>query len=278
MRVHNKRFALRAFGRATCQTTGKAAALSSMLVLAACADTGLFGGGPGTSNAGPAARMQSNAEAALCAGNASEAIRILTAEPLGAPTDRFFLALAVEESGGAPRARGLYTRLMQSGSTDQIYVNCGGRLLANGSVSNEAARRLADISRDLAVLDVNMRPSASLHAGLPYSEKPASRPTNSNNSYSGPALAITRPTSQSPLGQWFVHLASYRSMEAAVENRSTVERQFPAFAGIIDQWEVNVSGLAVRLGVRVSDRTEANNLCTAVKSNGAYCAVLNTTQ
>lgn len=269
MRAHNKTAAV--------QAVGKAAALSSLILLSACANSGLFGGGSaGTS--GPTARMQSNAEAALCAGNASEAMRILTAEPLGAPSDRFFLALAVEESGGAPRARSLYTRLMQSGSTDQVYVNCGGRMLANGSVSNEAARRLADISRDLAVLDVNMRPTASLHEGLPYREKPVVRPTNTNNSYSGPALPISRPTSQSPLGQWFVHLASYRSMENAVQHRSTIERQFPAFAGIIDQWEVNVGGLAVRLGVRVSDRAEANNLCTAVKSNGAYCAVINTTQ
>jgi len=256
----------------------KVGAALSLTLLTACEGGSLFGGGPSNSS-GTVARMQRDAENAVCQGNANEAVRILAAEPLAAPTDRFFLALAVEESGGAPRARRLYTNLMQSGSSDYVYVSCGGRILADGSVSNEAARRLADISRDLAVMDVNLRPSLALHRGIPYSEKPSTSTSNANvNTYSGPALPVERPATQSPLGQWFVHLASYRSIESAVKNRSTLEDKFPVFSGIIDQWEVNVGGLAVRLGVRVSDKGEADRLCVAVKSNGAYCSVMNTTQ
>jgi hypothetical protein len=254
-----------------------ASAVLSLSLLTACLGDGLFSGSGPASNAGGVSRMQKDVENAVCQGAAEDAVAIMVAEPLVSPADRFFLALAVEESGGAARARGIYAQLMQSGSIDHVYAACGRRILADGSVSNESARRLADISRDLAVHDVNLRPSPALHSGLP-SNAPVTTNSAATNSYSGPVMSVGRPASQSPFGQWFLHLASYRSIEQAVKNKNTLETQFPTFSGIIDQWEVNVSGLAVRLGVRVGDRNEATNLCNAVKSNGAYCAVLDTSQ
>jgi hypothetical protein len=97
-------------------------------------------------------------------------------------------------------------------------------------------------------------------------------------SYGRPS-AVSKPSSQSPLGQWFVHLASYRSMDNAVKNRSTLEAKFPSLTGVIDQWELEVNGgTAVRLGVRVSERADATSLCNSVKSQQEYCAVIDTSR
>lgn len=249
----------------------------SLSLLAACASFDPFGGSnrSATGANGTVARMPSDLENAICQGMAEDAVAVMTSEPLASNADRFFLALATEEAGHPARARALYARLMQSGSADRVRVRCGRRTLADGTVSDEAAKRLAAVARDLAVLDANLRPQRPLHQGLPPAMPVASTGGTASVPV-GPRRAVDRPGSQSPFGQWFVHLASYRSIEAATNNRATIERQFPALAGIIDQWEVDVGGMAVRLGVRLNDKAEANRVCGAVKSQGSYCAVLDT--
>jgi len=249
--------------------------LLSLGLLAACSSVNPFGGDRSTSTGanGGTARMPQDVLSAICEGHPEDAVAVMTSEPLMSSADRFFVALATEQAGHASRARQLYARLMQSGSMDRVSVRCGRDVLAEGSVSDEAAKRLAAVARDLAVLDANLRPLIPLHQGLPPAVPVARKGTSAPV---GPARAVNRPGSQSPFGQWFVHLASYRSIENATKNRSTIEAKFPALNGILDQWEVNVGGMAIRLGVRLNDRAEADNLCGAVKSQGAYCAVLDT--
>ena len=246
--------------------------------LAACSSGGFLGGGTAPTGVnGGTARMQQDVLAAICEGHAEDAIAIMTSEPLMSAADRFFIAIATEEAGHAARARMQYARLMQSGSMDKVSVRCGRRILAQGTVSDEAAKRLAAVARDLAVMDANLRPTPSLHEGLPSAAFVSSGTSSGgNNGPVGPARAVNRPGSQSPFGQWFAHLVSYRSIETATKNRTIIEAKFPSFAGIIDQWEVDVGGLAIRLGVRLSDRAEADDLCGAVKSQGEYCAVMDT--
>jgi len=254
-------------------------AVLSLGLLAACSSGGIFSGN--TPSGGGTTRMPSNAQDAICEGRADDAVAIMTKEPLASAADRFFVAVAMDEAGHAARSRMLYVNLMQGGSTDRVTINCGSRLLANGTVSGEAARRLAAVTRDMAALDANLRPPMPLPFGLPSSEPTYTVATNSNasgNLPTGPARAVNKPSSQSPLGQWFSHLASYRSFDHAVANRSTLEASFPGLKGIIDQWEVDVNGLAIRLGVRMNSKAEAEDLCGAVKSQGAYCAVMDTSK
>jgi len=255
-----------------------AALLFSAGLLAACSGGSFFSGSGAITGAnGGTARMQSDVLGAICEGHAEDAIAILTAEPLMSDADKFFIAIATEEAGHPSRARMQYARLMQSGSTDKVSVRCGRRILAEGMVSDEAAKRLAAVARDLAVMDANLRPTIPLHEGLPASMLTSNANTATGSTGPvGPARAVDKPGSQSPFGQWFVHLVSYRTIDAATKNRSVLEARYPSFAGIIDQWEVDAGGLAIRLGVRLSDRAEADRLCGAVKSQGEYCAVMDT--
>jgi len=256
-------------------------AMVSLGLLAACSTGNIFSGGAERGTSGGTARMPSEVLDAVCEGRADEAVKLLTSEPLASPADRFFVALAVDEGGHAARSRMLYVNVMQTGSTDRVKVACGRRVLADGTVSGEAARRLAAVARDLAALDANLRPPAPLHRGLPASGPVFSASgggASQPNANLGPARAVNKPGSQNPLGQWFAHLASYRSIENAQKNRSTLETQFPSLSGIIDQWEVDVGGLAIRLGVRMNSQSEAQQLCSAVKSQGAYCSVMDTSQ
>lgn len=249
--------------------------LAPLFVLAGCS---VFGGstGPSAPRAGVAV-LPEGLEDAICQGRAQEAVDALTAEPLVSVSDQFFTALALEEAGKATRARLVYAGVMQSGSNDIVRARCPGRTLADGPVMDEAAKRLAALSQTLAALDVDLAPSTVLHDGLP-SSGPV-RAVDPVRFSGGPPRAVARPASQSPLGQWFVHLASYRSMDNAMRNKSTLERRFPALAGLIDQWELDVSGsLAIRLGIRVDNRTDADTLCAEVKSQQEYCAVIDTAQ
>jgi len=252
--------------------------LASILVLGACS------GMPGfLSSSGPKApagqttkRMADDALNALCTGRADDALTILTAEPLVSPVDQFFTAVALEESGRPSRARLLYGKLMQSGSSEYVEIHCGGNSLANGSVADEAAKRLATVSKNLAILDANLRPNIPLHTGLPSASE-SNGGSGSSFMSLGSATTVTRPGSQSPFGQWFAHLSSYMSLENANKNKPTLEADFPALAGIIDQWEVDVGGRrAIRLGIRVENKADAERLCSAVKSQGKYCAVIDT--
>lgn len=267
----------------------KCAVLAFMTVLAAC--------GPNT--AGPKSSFASNTasslspslQSALCQGRTDEVISALTGEPLMSSSDQFYLALAYEEAGALPKARALYGTVMQNSGSANVYANCPDRVLAAGPVGEEAGRRLASLSQHLAALDVNLAPPAPLHDGLPpsspnqYKEPPRNQSGGLTSGFAKSALSYTgaadqsvnKPTSQSPLGQWFAHLTSYRTMENAMKNRSTLEKKFPDLAGIIDQWELDVGGRkAIRLGVRLANKGEANRLCNSVKSRGEYCAVIDT--
>jgi hypothetical protein len=221
-----------------------------------------------------AQRAGSAIEAALCEGRGPDAVRILTAEPLASPPDRFYKAVALEQSGRAISARREYAALMQSGNRERVFLRCGSTTLANGTVSAEAARRLALLARDLRALDVAPPQTVRLHAGLPSLTD--ARTTSTAGYTSSGQMTVARPSSTSPLGRWFTHLASYSSYQNAQTNKPTLEKKFPALAGYIDQWEVNVGGGAVRLGVRLDSQSDAKRLCAQVKSNGDYCAVLDT--
>ena len=242
-----------------------------LLALSACG--GMSGPGPSAQ----VMRVSNTVESAICEGRAADAVTTLSSEPLSSPSDRFYLGLAYEESGRPITARRIYAGLMSSGANDQVYLRCADRVVASGSVSVEAGRRLAEIAGQLQQMDAARMGAVQLPDGLAsVSDKPA------NTVRTSPAnmarTAVTRPGSSSPLGRWFAHLSSYRSYEHAEENKSTLEKQFPALTGMIDQWEVNVNGLAVRLGVRISERGDAQLLCNQVKSQGEYCAVLDTSQ
>ena len=255
--------------------------LVPLLLLSACGTmSGIMGSSPApagsTVHALPAAL-----QTAICEGRGQEAIDALTAEPLFSASDRFYTALALEETGSAMRARSLYAAIMQTPSNDIVRASCPDRVLANGPVTDEAAKRLAALSQQLAAMDVNLAPERPLHNGLERTSAiNAVNNSGSTLSYAGGASqTITRPSSQSPLGQWFAHLSSYGSIESAVSNRATVEKKFPALTGLIDQWELVVNGnTAIRLGVRVGDKSDADRLCNAVKSQGEYCAVIDTSR
>ncbi len=253
--------------------------LLPLLTVAAC---GMFSAsGPSPRPGALVQDMASDLEDAVCTGRAQEAVDVLLSEPLVSPTDRFFVALALEEAGLAPRARLLYANVMQTASDDIVRARCPDRVLANGPVKEEAAKRLAALSELLTAMDVNLSPVRPLHEGIPSSGpvKVVDGRKFPESFAGGPPRVVSRPASQSPLGQWFVHLASYRSMDNAMRNKPTLETKFPALAGIIDQWELDVGGnLAIRLGVRVSNRSDANGLCNAVKSQQEYCAVIDTSR
>lgn len=254
--------------------------LAPVLLVAACGM--LSPSGPSVrSGNGVVQELPSDLQAAICEGRAQEAVDALVSEPLVSASDRFYTALALEEAGAGTRARMLYARLMQSGAQDIVRANCSDRVLANGPIVDEAARRLAALSEFLTAMDVNLSPEQTLHEGLPRSGpvRVVDPIKFRDGPPGGPLSSLARPASQSPLGQWFVHLASYRSMDNAMKNKSTLEAKFPALTGLIDQWELDVGGsLAVRLGVRVSDRADANSLCATVKSQQEYCAVIDTSQ
>ncbi len=267
------------FGKAT----QKLLLCSATMLLAACSGNGFLQSSP-TAPSGETVPMPKPALLAICQHNPVEALAILSEEPMASPADTFFTAVALEKSGHATKARQLYAGLMQSPTTENISIICGNETIAHGLISEEAGRRLASISRDLALLDVNMRPAKPLHAGLPHDTmapklaaiKPAARPARAKSK--GPVTNLPTPVSNSPFGQWFVHLSSYRSTENAMKNTPTLEAKYPAFKGFIDQWEVDSRGTAIRLGVRVSDKPEADSLCAAVKNSGNYCAVMDTTK
>lgn len=252
--------------------TGASFALS-LLMLTACGSTPEF-----QAPVQNVQRASNNIEAAICEGRAEQASEILSSEPLAGPVDQFYKALAHEKSGMAISARKLYAQVMQMGSQQAVFMRCGSEILANGTVSQEAGRRLATLAQELRAMDVMMTPPTRLHSGLPVrqtsgSTTPTSAPTTTFNI----PTDVFRPKSTSPFGRWFAHLASYKSYQNALNNKGTLEKEFPALEGYIDQWEVSVAGGAVRLGVRLDDRDDANRLCRQVKSNGKYCAVLDTT-
>ena len=260
------------------KNTMTALKLTPLVFVAACST--FSSSSPSSRPGGPLVQeMSDDLEAALCQGQAAQVADALLEEPLISPADRFFTALALEEAGAASRARLIYAAVMQSGSDDVVRARCPDRILADGPVKDEAGRRLAALSELLTAMDANLSPEPSLHEGIP-----ASGPVRVVDGRkfpatfaSGPPQSVSRPVSQSPLGQWFVHLSSYRSLDNAMKNKSTLETKFPALTGIIDQWELDVNGnLAIRLGVRVSDRDDANRLCNAIKSQQEYCAVIDT--
>ncbi|MCJ9428293.1 hypothetical protein [Kordiimonas marina] len=246
--------------------------LVPLAMLAACV------GGPSPSAMGPGpTRAASPAvQSALCEGRADDAIKILSSEPLAAPSDQFYKALAYETGGQPIVARKLYAELMNAGYQGNVSLRCGNDYLANGTISDEAGRHLAMIAQQLQAMDVAAAPMPTLGNGLPSMSSMTSSHRATVRHTSSHAMTVTRPASQSPLGRWFVHLASYRSLEHAKANKPTLEKMFPALAGILDQWEVDVHGFAVRLGVRLNDHQEAENLCQSIKAQGQYCAVLDT--
>jgi len=248
------------------------------LMIAACSSNNPTGPRQKTVAPGYSKDTQRSVEAAFCEGRANDVVTQLTSEPLASPTDRFYLALALEESGHPTRAQALYAHLMQNGVDGYVRIRCGRNILADGSLAEQSAQRLASIARNLAILDVNLRPAPRLHKGLPADTKSTGN-KRSSNSYSGPAIAVETPASQSPFGQWFSHLTSYRTFDNAVKNKRVLEKKFPALKGIIDQWEVTSSGRqAIRLGIRMENKADAQTLCNSVKSQGEYCAVMDTSK
>jgi len=258
--------------------------LVPLLLLGACsAVSGIMGTSGPSSNSSAVRPLPAQMQTALCEGRSQQVIDVLTSEPLFSASDRFYIALALEEAGAAMRARSIYATVMQTGSDDVVRVSCPDRTLADGRVTDEAARRLASLSQQLAALDVNLTPDRPLHDGLPRTSPISVNSTGGGGSAlsftGGSGQNITSPSSQSPLGQWFAHLSSYGSLESATSNRSNVEQKFPALTGMIDQWELVVNGnTAIRLGVRVTEKSDADRLCNAVKSQGEYCAVIDTSQ
>lgn len=255
-----------------------------LLPLALVAACGMLTPNPSATRSGGATvrEMAPDLQSALCEGRAQQVVDALLAEPLVSPTDQFYTALALEEVGAGPRARMLYASVMQTGTQDIVRARCADRVLANGPVSDEAARRLAALSELLTAMDVNLSPVPELHEGIPDAGPTRvvdGRKFPASFAASGPPRTVSRPASQSPLGQWFVHLSSYRSIDNAMQNKSTLETRYPALTGIIDQWELEVGGnVAVRLGVRMSEKSDADRLCAAVKSQQDYCAVIDTSR
>ncbi|WP_420428742.1 hypothetical protein [Kordiimonas sp.] len=251
---------------------------AALLLLAAC-DTG--GMSRSVQPKGVTTQRASNAvEQAMCEGRAIDAARILISEPLSSPADRFYTGLALEQSGKPVAARRIYASLMSSGSRDRVFLRCGNEVMADGAVGSEAGRRLAIIASELQAMDAARMQPVRLDHSLPsITEKPAdvarTTPAAGNT---GPRRDVSRPSGSSPLGRWFAHLASYRSYEQAVSSKSILEKKYPALSGIIDQWEVNVGGFALRLGVRLQEKSDAQTLCSQVKSQGDYCAVMDTSQ
>ncbi|WP_262693741.1 hypothetical protein [Kordiimonas aquimaris] len=254
--------------------------LLPLLLLSACGTMSGIMGSSDPSERGTVRPLPAALQTAICEGRGQDALDALTAEPLFSASDRFYTALALEETGAAMRARSLYAAVMQTGSTDIVRASCADRVLADGLATDEAARRLAALSQQLAALDVNLAPERPLHNGLARTSALNTGSIASTLSYSGGASqSIVRPASQSPLGQWFAHLTSYGSIESATSNRATLEKKFPALTGLIDQWELVVNGnTAIRLGVRVSEKSDADRLCNTVKSQGEYCAVIDTSR
>ncbi|NVJ98718.1 MAG: hypothetical protein HWE25_11230 [Alphaproteobacteria bacterium] len=253
--------------------TKAAGGILTLMLVGACSSSS----GPTVKQEAGTRRASNAVEAALCEGRASDAQEILLAEPLASPTDRFYTALALEKSGLAISARKIYAGLMQSGAQDGVFLRCGSEILANGTVTAESGRRLAALAQQLQAMDVAPEKPKKLHTGLPVrvSTQPTGATATSSNFNSAP-MAIYRPNSTSPLGRWFAHLESYKTYKNALENKPVLEGKFPPLKGYIDQWQVDAAGGVVRLGVRLDSRDDARRLCQQVKSNGSYCAVLDT--
>ncbi|SDE59500.1 MULTISPECIES: hypothetical protein [Kordiimonas] len=263
---------MRKLSKSGMSITAKGAGFALSLLLVAACSSGPSGPKP-TAGAKRAPNQVANA---LCEGRAADAVTMLTAEPLSGPVDRFFTALAMEKSGHPVSARKIYASLMTSGATDPVYLDCGSEVFANGTVSGEAARRLAVIAQDLRSLDVAATRPQTLHEGLPTLDGSSISAVRPSSGFSSTPMTVYRPASTSPLGRWFAHLESYKTYQSAQANKPTLEAKFTSLKGYIDQWEVNVSGGVVRLGVRLDEREDARRLCQQVKSNGDYCAVLDT--
>ena len=217
----------------------------------------------------------------------------------------FLTALANDLSGHGVTARRYYADVVSGPVDMDIRIICpDGRVLANGAIKNIASRSLVRIAGDLRAHDVVMTPPRTLHAGLPAQdpdentdgdgstgedgrydplrEKPRlpAPPQTGSAARTAPAtpVTVTTPPSASRSGTWFAHLTSYRTAEAAAAGVQALERQYPALQGLIDEWQVNVTGTVWRLGVTTVNWQDANTLCEEIRANGPYCRVLDRVQ
>ncbi|GHF16427.1 hypothetical protein GCM10017044_08390 [Kordiimonas sediminis] len=281
--------------------------LSLGFLLSACA---VFGGGDG-GNTSPvtsaaAAGLAPIPRESFCqADDRLEDIASAYEEALSstsAPEQVFYTALFLERAGHPVRARSLYAGLLQQEAGPSVDVTCGDTVWARGPVAAEAARRLAHLAAELHNMGVRRESAPALHAGLPSNARPEakvrmpdvgksggqakavapraqpSRLKNGNQSAVGRQSAsadIQVPQTVSADGVWFAHLASYKTAENAVRYRGELAETYPALAGHIVEWiAASSTGSVWRLGVRTTEWQDADRLCIAIRSSGAYCRVI----
>lgn len=278
------------------------AVLMSGLGLSACSVFGGSSAGPATMNTGPEpsiADPETTAIAAppapyvaeICGGSPADALATLPANYVTRPEYQMLAAYALEASGYVVRAVDLYTDLANERAPLTLRLVCGSNVIMDGPLQASARRRLTAARTRLLSLDADLDGPGPLHAGLPMEEEgpTAPSPQQSGGSsgaqrpvaaarQSGP-LSVTRPASLDPLGQWFVHLASYSAQENAESGLDSLAARLPGLAGLFDSWQIEIRGTRTwRVGIRLGDRADAEAMCAELNAAGDYCAVLDGTQ
>lgn len=245
---------------------------------------------------------------AICAGRQSEIVTSIDSQSIFMVSDRFLIAYAYEMAGHPIRAKVIYQSIENyRPDNENIALTCEGSSLFEGNILDLSFERIGIIDAKLQKLDVNFAPSnGPVHQGLPPMEvihkkvaagiektettQPKAQATPKDETNSAPQqsnkqnaffrpLKVTLPKSAGTDGQWFAHIASYKTQENANLYKTKLEGIYPELSGHIDEWQVNSNnGPTWRLGVRIREWSDADRLCVIIRSKEEYCRVLDTTK
>ncbi len=248
----------------------------------------------------------SPAEAAICNGQYKEVHTILKTKFELPPKSRFLDAYAYELGGHPIKAISIYQSLAAANlATGPMSLKCMNQTHFTGDFHEIIAARIHIITAQLTEMGVRQSIlTAPHHSGLPPTIKQAVQQTSIQNDPVPPSankvkktaaelqgqkpkaknpffkhLEVTLPDSVSANGQWFAHIASYRTEENANSYHGKLEEQYPALKGNTQKWQITTSkGPTWRLGVRVNEWSDADRLCVIIRSKEEYCRVIDTTK
>jgi hypothetical protein len=245
-------------------------------------------------------------EAAICNGQYKEVHTTLKAKSELPPKSQLLDAYAYELGGHPIKAISIYQSLGDNDqTTGPVSLKCTDKTHYAGDFHQIIAARIHIITTQLTEMGVRQSIlTAPHHSGLPPTIKQTVQQTSTQNDPVPPStnrvkktaiepqdqkpkaknpffkpLEVSLPDSVSTTGQWFAHIASYRTEENANSYHSKLEEQYPALKGNIQKWQIATSkGPTWRLGVRMIEWSDADRLCVIIRSKEEYCRVINTTQ
>jgi hypothetical protein len=250
-------------------------------------------------------------EIAICEGRTEIAKALARGDNNFSAKEQFINAYALELQGHPVRAKAIYMSLSNNDKDTQsehLSLRCDGIVHYDSPLTDLVLSRISTINAKLLAMDaVFSGETEPSHTGLkssklsnkvikvanarvPNTEKAPPQPAKSitpiapspkidaANPFFKP-LTVTLPESIDREGKWFAHIASYRTQENATAYLGTLEGKYPALAGNIESWQASTNnGITWRLGVRVSEWSDADRLCVIIRSKNDYCRVIDTAQ